>query len=90
MGSSNKGLSDIFCRHPLRAMLNKVFEIASFVMIVRFIIIHLNPGVYDGPYPTPFQGILLLACKEVDSGVADVLFKYFVEHGSQCLQKMSL
>ena len=45
--------------------------------------IHLNPRACDGRYLTLFQRDLLLAHEEVDSGVADVVLKYFVEHCSQ-------
>ena len=51
--------------------------------------IYLNPKACDGLYLTLFQRNSLSAYQEVDSGVADVLFKYFVEHGSQYLQKIS-
>ena len=51
--------------------------------------IHLNPRACDGPYLIFFQPNLLLAYQKVDSGVADVLFKYFVENGSQCFQIIS-
>ena len=56
VGSPNKGLKQHF-PETLRAMLNKVFEIASFIMIVRFIMILSNPRTCDGAYLTLFQRI---------------------------------
>ena len=47
--------------------------------------IHLKPKASDGPFLTLFQRDLLFAYRKIDEEVADVVLKYFVEHGSKWL-----
>ena len=55
------------------------------VYVPSFITIHLKPKACDGPFLTLFQRDLLFAYREIDEEVADVVLKYFVEHGLQWL-----
>ena len=55
------------------------------VYVPSFIMIHLKPKASDGPFLTLFQRDLLFAYRKIDEEVADVVLKYFVEHGSKWL-----
>jgi len=65
------------------AKLKRLVSYIISVYVPSFIMIHLNPRACDGPYLNLFQRDLLIAFQEIDIDVADVVFKYFVEHGSQ-------
>ena len=63
----------------------KLTELISYIVSVyvsSFIMIHLKPKACDGPFLTLFQRDLFFAHREIDEEVADVVLKYFVEHGS--------
>ena len=68
--------------------MTKLTKIVSYVVSVyvpSFTMIHFKPKACDGPFLIFFQRDLLLAHQEVDEQVANMVFKYFVEHGSQWL-----
>ena len=48
-----------------------------------FLLIHLKPSAAEGPKLTLFQRDLLLAYREIDFELADVVLKYFYEHAVQ-------
>ena len=47
--------------------------------------IHFKPKACDGPFLNLFQKDLVLVYQKSDEQVANMVFKYFVEHGSQWL-----
>ena len=47
------------------------------VYVPSFLLIHLKPSVEEGPRITLFQRHLLLAYREIDSELTDVVLKYF-------------
>ena len=66
----------------------KLTRLVSYIVSVyvpSFLMIHLKPKACDGPYITLFQRDLLLAYQDIDEKVADVVFKYFMDHVSQWL-----
>ena len=65
--------------------MTKLISYIVSVYVPSFIMIRLKPKACDGPFLTLFQRDLLFAYREIDEEVADVVLKYFVEHGSQWL-----
>ena len=58
-------------------------------MVPSFLLIHLKPSATEGPRITLFQRDLLLAYREIDSGLADVM-KYFYEHAGQWMSPVNV
>ena len=54
-----------------------------------FLLIHLKPWAADGPRIAFFQRDLLMAYREIDSELADVL-KYFYEHAVQWMLPVNI
>ena len=68
--------------------MTKLTQIVSYVVsmyIPSFTMIHFMPKACDGPFLTLFQKDLVLAYQKIDEQVANIVFKYFVENGSQWL-----
>ena len=66
--------------------MTKLTQIVSYVVSVyvpSFTMIHFRPKACDGPFLTLFQIDLVLAYQKIDEQVANMVFKYFVEHVSQ-------
>ena len=64
---------------------SKLIRLISYtisVYVPSFLLIHLKPSAAEGQRITLFQRDLLLAYREIDSELADVL-KYFYEHAVQ-------
>ena len=65
--------------------MTKLTQIVSYVVSVyvpSFTMIHFKPKACDGLFLTLFQRDLVLAYQRIDE---QVVFKYFVENGSQWL-----
>ena len=68
--------------------MTKLTQIVSYVVSVyvpSFTMIHFKPKACDGPFLNLFQRDLILAYQKSDEQMANMVFKYFVEHGSQWL-----
>ena len=66
--------------------MTKLTQIVSYVVSVHvpsFTMSHFRAKACDGPFLTLFQRDLVLAYQKFDKQVANMVFKYFVEHLSQ-------
>ena len=66
--------------------MTKLTQIVSYVVSVyvpSFTMIHFRPKACDGPFLTLFQRDLVLAYQKIDEQLANMVFKYFMEHVSQ-------
>ena len=67
-------------RHQQTTLKRLVSYIVS-VYVPSFIMMHLKPQAAEGPQLTLFQRDLLNSYQEIDREIADVVFKYFLDHG---------
>ena len=66
-----------------KAKLIRLISHVISVYVPSFLLIHLKPSAAEGPRITLFQRDLLLAYREIDFELADVVLKYFYEHAVQ-------
>ena len=66
-------------RHQQTTLKRLVSYIVS-VYVPSFIMMHLKPQAAEGPQLTLFQRDLLNSYQEIDREIADVVFKYFLDH----------
>ena len=77
-----------FLFHSDKLCVEGMTQIVSYVVSVyvpSFTMIHFKPNACDGSFLTLFQRDLVSAYQKIDEQVADMVFTYFVEHGSQWL-----
>ena len=68
-----------------RTNLVKIVSFLLSVYVPSFVMIHLNPTAAEGPSLTLFQRDLILAYRKLEPCIADVVWKYFVQHASKWL-----
>ena len=73
-----------------RKRLNKIVSFILSVYLPSFIMIHLNPKAAEGPSLTLFQRDLILAYRQLEPDIADVVWKYFVPHASKWLSPVNV
>ena len=66
-------------RHQQTTLKRLVSYIVS-VYVPSFIMMHLKPQAAEGPQLTLFRRDLLNSYQEIDKEIADVVFKYFLDH----------
>ena len=60
------------------------------VYVPSFLLVYLKPSAAEGPRITLFQRDLLLAYREIDSDLADVVLQYFYEHTVQWMSPVNV
>ena len=70
--------------------LNKIVSFIISVYLPSFIMIHLNPKAAEGPSLTLFQRDLILAYRQLEPNIADVVWNYFVPHASKWLSPVNV
>ena len=70
--------------------LNKIVSFIISVYLPSFIMIHLNPNSAEGPSLTLFQRDLILAYRQLEPNIADVVWNYFVPHASKWLSPVNV
>ena len=63
--------------------LKKIISYIISVYVPSFIMIHLNPQAAQGPSLSLFQRDLILAYRQLEPDIADVVWKYFLPHASK-------
>ena len=72
---------------------SKLIRFISYIILVyvpSFLLIYLKPSAAEGPSITLFQRDLLLAYREIDSKLTDVVLKYFYEHAVQWMSPVNV
>ena len=72
---------------------SKLIRLISYIILVHvpsFLLIHLKPSAAEGPRITLFQRDLLLAHREIDSELADVVPKHFYEHAVRWMSPVNI
>ena len=80
-----------YCVEP--AQISRLQRMVSFIVCVSlpaFLAIHLKSSAAEGPSVVLFTRDLLLAYKEVDFPVFEVIWKHFVLHASQWLSPKNI
>ena len=70
--------------------LEKIVSYIVSVYVPSFVMIHLHPKACDGPFLTLFQRNLLLAYREIQPDVADMVMKYYLDHAGQWLDPQNV
>ena len=73
-------------QHKLKNIISYVIS----VYVPSFIMIHLNPQAAEGPSLTLFQRDLILAYRQLEPDIADMVWKYFLPHASKWLSPINV
>ena len=72
---------------------HKLKKIISYIIsgyVPSFIMIHLNPQAAEGPSLTLFQRGLILAYRQLEPDIANMVWKYFLPHASKWLSPINV